>query len=188
MKFDELRKSGAIKIETPRRKIIIRKSAPQQINPRFLKQTQAAKAWEEPAEIEQKIVQKFVMKPRKSLVTPPSVEENNTTASNSLTRPFGNSVKGLHRRFFSDVNQRDVFDEKSESEENDCPFGFAIDEIEEQQKEKEESPLKLTKQKSSDTLLQGKERYLVNMSRNNDNETGMKVNHLLRRSHVPVTS
>lgn len=189
MRFDELRKSGAIKIETPRRKIIIRKSAPQQINPRFLKQTQAAKAWEEPAEIEQKVVQKFVkeikMKPRKSLVTPPSVEENNTTASNSLTRPFGNSVKGLHRRFFSDVNQRDVFDEKSESEENDCPFDVAIDEIEEQQKEKEESPLKLTKQKSSDTLLQGKDRYMVNMSRNNDNETGMKVNHLLRRSHVP---
>lgn len=30
LRFDELRKSGAIKIETPRRKIIIRKSAPQQ--------------------------------------------------------------------------------------------------------------------------------------------------------------
>ena len=29
LRFDELRKSGAIKIETPRRKIIIRKSAPQ---------------------------------------------------------------------------------------------------------------------------------------------------------------
>jgi len=92
------------------------------------------------------------LKPRNSLASPPSLEDNITTASNSVNRPFGNSVRGLHRRFFSDVNQRDVFDEKSESEENDCPFDVAIDEIEEQ-KDQEESPLKLTKQQSSDTLL-----------------------------------
>lgn len=42
LRFDELRKSGAIKIETPRRQIIIRKSAPQQIKPRYLKPTQAS--------------------------------------------------------------------------------------------------------------------------------------------------
>ena len=85
------------------------------------------------------------MKPRNSLLTPPSLDDNNTTASNSInTGPFGNSVRGVHRRFFSDVNQRDVFDEKSESEENDCPFDVAIDEIEEQN-DQEESPLKLKK-------------------------------------------
>ena len=37
LRFDELRNNGAIKIETPRRQIIIRKSAPQQIQPRYLK-------------------------------------------------------------------------------------------------------------------------------------------------------
>lgn len=126
------------------------------------------------------------MKPRNSFVTPPSIEDNLTTASNSINRPFGNSVRGVHQRFFSDVNQRDVFDEKSESEENDCPFDVAIDDIEEKL-DQEESPLKLVKQKSSDTLLQGKDRYIQNMSRNND-ETGMKIRHIKRRSHIPANS
>lgn len=113
------------------------------------------------------------MKKRSSHITPPSIEDNITTASNSVNRPFGNSVRGVHQRFFSDVNQRNVFDEKSESEENDCPFDVAIDDIEEEKdQDNEESPLKLIKQKSSDTLLQGKSRYMQNMSRNND-ETGM---------------
>lgn len=192
LRFDELRKSGAIKIETPRRKIIIRKSAPQQFQPRYLKPTKASQAPAEPEpEVNQAVVNKFVkeinMKPRNSLLTPPSLDDNNTTASNSInTRPFGNSVKGVHRRFFSDVNQRDVFDEKSESEENDCPFDVAIDEIEEQNYQ-EESPLKLKKQQSSDTLLQGKSRYVENLSRNND-ESGMKIRHLKRRSHIPTNS
>ena len=84
------------------------------------------------------------MKPRNSFITPPSIDDNLTTASNSVNRPFGNSVRGVHQRFFSDVNQRDVFDEKSESEENDCPFDVAIDDIEEKL-DQEESPLKLTK-------------------------------------------
>lgn len=103
-----------------------------------------------------KFVKEINLKPRNSLVTPPSFEDNNTTASNSInaTRPFGNSVRGvINRRFFSDVNQRDVFDEKSESEENECPFEVAIDEIEEFKEE--ESPLKLKKQQSSDTILHG---------------------------------
>ena len=82
------------------------------------------------------------MKPRKSHVTPPSIDDNLTTASNSVNRPFGNSVRGVHQRFFSDVNQRNVFDEKSESEENDCPFDVVNDDIEEEQ-EQEESPMKL---------------------------------------------
>ena len=135
MRFNELRESGAIKIETPRRKIIIRKSETQAIQPNYFSQTKASKAaqaWAEPvAETEQKTIRKFVkeiiMKPRNSHVTPPSIEDNITTASNSINRAFGNSVRGVHQRFFSDVNQRSNINESTESEENDCPFDFAVE-------------------------------------------------------------
>lgn len=55
----------------------------------------------------------------------------------------------------SDFNtSKQIFEENDEEEENDCPFDMAIEDIDEELEEKEDSPLKLTKQKSSDTILQ----------------------------------
>ena len=79
-----------------------------------------------------------------NVMTPPGLSENVTTASNStLNRPFGHSVQPTSFRNFSDVNQRTFYcDDKSE--EMDCPFDVAIEDIQEVE-EIEESPLKISR-------------------------------------------
>lgn len=79
-----------------------------------------------------------------NVMTPVGMSENITTASNStLNRPFGHSVQPTSFRNFSDVNQRTFYcDDKSE--EMDCPFDVAIEDIQEVD-EKDDSPLKMTK-------------------------------------------
>lgn len=61
----------------------------------------------------------------------------------------------------------------------DCPFDVAIEEVD----EKDESPLKISRQKSSDTIMQHEGFRTQNISRNGDQEV-IQIKHLKRHSLI----
>ena len=120
-----------------------------------MSRAQKAKEVEVVADEEKPVPSKFVkdvtVRQRKSIIPFCNFEDNITTASSGKSgqRQFGNSVMpNSFSNRFSDVNQR--VEEESEDDAA-CPFDMAIEDIQEEYHE--ESPLKLHKQKSSDTIL-----------------------------------